>query len=70
VEAEQLWMCLNAAPLGSASEIRSIPDAEEPASTALFAAPPDAVIDGCNTVMLRNEGPPVIVLGLDVRVNP
>ena len=69
-EAEQLWMCLNAAPLGCAKQIRPIPDAEQPAWAALFTAPPDAPVDGRNTILLRNEGAAITVLGLDVRVNP
>jgi len=68
--AQTLWLSLNTTTLGTAREIREGPPGSKRVQTATFAAPATALRDGLNVLVFRNEGPPLTVLGVDVRVDP
>ncbi len=46
----------------------SLPALAEPLLTAEFILPPEAVRDGCNRLLIRNEGKEIVIHGLEVHV--
>ena len=63
---EALWLRLNAHAAGPAHEVAT----EGELSVARWSLPAAALRAGENRLQLRNEGPEIMVLGLDVLVNP
>ena len=73
--AADLWLHVNSLPAGPALSVSPLPaapvkdpaaEAAAPISIATFTVPPQSLGDGKNILSLRNEGPAVTVLGLDV----
>ena len=67
-EPGQLLLHVNACCAGWAADLTPIAEAEAPVHAARFPVPPQTLDDGWNRLMLRNEGPDVTILGLDVKV--
>ena len=63
-----LWLQLNQMPLGSADSVSVVVEDDKRVTTAGFIAPPGALRDGHNALVLRNEGEPTTPLSIDLRV--
>jgi hypothetical protein len=75
VVADQLWLQLNGTPVGPARSVTpagasAVAGPEAAPLRAAFAVPASALRDGCNDLLLRNEGPARTLLSLDVSVSP
>ena len=68
--ADQLWLHFDAAPLGHALAIEDGPTGQRRARTAQFDVPIQSLRDGLNRLVLRNQGHPLTVLGIEVHVQP
>lgn len=67
-EPAQLWLHLNAHSAGPAGSFETVEKAAPPAWRARYSVPAAALRAGSNRLMLRNEGPEITVLGVEVRV--
>ena len=76
-EAHEIWLQMNDTPLGHATRISR--EKEDlgyyswhhfmgNSTAAVFRVPAGTIIDGWNNLTLRNEGEPLMVLGLAVRI--
>jgi len=68
VNATELWLQVNHVPAGPASPAEAMVDSTNGARRAAFTVPAEALRDGRNTLLLRNEGKTVTVISMDLRV--
>jgi hypothetical protein len=68
VKRDDLWVCVNDVYVGCAVDVvAGVKDVCQ-SFYARFQLPSECVVQGRNQILIRNEGEPVTVLGLDVRV--
>ncbi|MGA1199694.1 MAG: hypothetical protein ACO36I_24630, partial [Candidatus Latescibacterota bacterium] len=68
VKRDDLWVCVNDVYVGCAVDVvAGVKDVCQ-SFYARFHLPSECVVQGRNQILIRNEGEPVTVLGLDVRV--
>jgi hypothetical protein len=70
VGPEQLWLQVNHIAAGPAVSVELLPAPAEGVRRARFDVPAEALRDGRNEVVVRNEGETLTVVSLDVRVQP
>jgi hypothetical protein len=68
-QTDQLWLQVNHVPAGPAQSVRTVPGNTKGVRQAVFAVPVDALRDGRNTLVLRNEGEALTVISLDIQVS-
>ena len=68
VSSADLWLHVNEMPVGQARELREMAVEGKHVRAAVFAVPAAALRDGANRLFFRNEGEPLTVLAVEVRV--
>lgn len=67
-KGDDIWLQVNQIPAGSAHSVAPLPDSAGKVFQAMFRVFAGTLMDGRNTLLLRNEGKCVTVISIDVRV--